>query len=308
MSASVRVFAPATVANLSIGFDVLGLAIEGPGDVVVARRVPGTGVRLVEVTGDHGQLPRGPENTAVIAALSTMRAAGVSIGLELELHKGLPVGSGLGSSASSAAAAAFATNVLLGSPLRKADLVGPCMDAEEAVSGRHADNVAPALLGGLILVRSTEPLDIVRLSLPEGLQIVVVTPDFSLPTREAREALPEMVSLKTLVRHTANIAAFVSACSTNDLALLARCLGDEVVTPARVPLIPGAAQVIDAALEAGALGASISGAGPSMFALCRSERSAQDAGNAMVSAFAKAGLTSTKVVSAADCPGVRRLA
>jgi len=303
---AVSAFAPATVANVGVGFDVLGLAIDGPGDTVTAYRSDTPGVRIRRVTG--GDLPLEAErNTAGVAAISTLRLAGVDVGVELELHKGLPIGSGLGSSSSSAAAAAFAVNLLLGSPLRKAQLIEPCMDAEEAVSGRHADNVAPSLLGGLILVRSTDPLDIVRLPIPEGLTVAVVTPDFVLTTKAARAALPASISLATMVRQTANIAGLVSACYTGDLDLLARCIPETVVTPVRAQLIPGGAAAIEAALEAGALGASVSGAGPSIFALCRSVASAQAAATAMQAAFTRAGLASTRVVSPADAPGARRV-
>ena len=189
----VRVFAPASVSNLGSGFDILGLAVCGPGDTVTARRVPGLGVRVASVEGDAGILPRDGTNTAAVAAAATLRRAGVEIGVELELVKGMPVGTGLGSSAASAAAAALAVNLLVGSPLRKEELVGPCVEAEAMVSGRHADNVAPALLGGLILVRSIDPVDLLRLPVPPGLVVVVVTPDFSLSTRVARDALPEQI-------------------------------------------------------------------------------------------------------------------
>ena len=304
----VSVFAPATVANLGPGLDVLGLALSSPGDRVTARLVPGRGVTLASVRGDGGALPLDPaKNTAGIAAEATLAKAGVATGVLLTLEKGMPIGSGLGSSAASAAAAAYAVNLLIGSPLRKIELIGPCLDAEAAVAGRHADNVAPALLGGLILVRSIEPLDVVRLPVPDGLVVAVVTPAMELSTRAARAALPEHVPLASLVRNSASVAAFVSACYSGDLALLGRSLVDAVATPARAPLIPGCASVIEAARDAGALGSSISGAGPSIFALCRSIRSAGEVAAAMVAAFAAAGLAAAAVVSPADCPGARRV-
>ena len=303
----VRAFAPATVANLGLGFDILGLALMDPGDEVTVRFVAGKGVTMGRITGDGGALPKEANaNTAGIAAAATLLKAGVDAGVEIDLHKGLPIGAGLGSSASSAAAAAYAVNQLVGSPLRRADLVGPCIEAEEAVSGRHADNVAPALLGGLILVLSVDPLDVVRLPVPEGLTVVVVTPAFELKTKDARGVLPESIPLKKMVRSTANIAAMVSACYSGDMALLARCVTDEIVTPVRAPLIPGCEAVMEAALNAGALGSNISGAGPSVFALCRSPISAARAALAMQETFARAGLESTPVTSPADCPGARR--
>lgn len=304
----VRAFAPATVANLGPGFDALGVALAGPGDTVVARVARAPGVTISRIEGDGGVLPRDPTlNTAGIAAARTLELAGIASGVELELHKGLPLGSGLGSSAASAAAAAYAVDCLFGSPLRKADLVEPCLRAEARVSGRHADNVAAALLGGLVLVRRVDPLDVIRLPVPEGLTIAVVTPRHEVSTRDARAVLPAAVDLSAHVRASADLAAFVGACFSGDLALLARAIQDEIVTPARAPLIPGCLEVIQAALDAGALGSAISGSGPSIFALCRSPRSAEAAGAAMVAAFDRAGLPASVIVSTADAPGVRRL-
>lgn len=301
-------FAPATVANLAAGYDVLGLALDGPGDTVTARRGGPGGVTIDRITGDDGRLPLdAAKNCAGIAAQATLELAGLQADIELELHKGLPIGSGLGSSAASAAAAAVAVNNLLGSPLRKRELAQACLLAEEAVSGRHADNVAPCLLGGLILVRSVDPLELVRLPIPEELRIVVVTPSFELNTREARAVLPRQVGLGDMVQFGANLASVVAACFAGDLDLLGRSLVDPIVTPARVELIPGAREVIEAALGAGAIGSSISGAGPSIFALCRSPSAAEHAADAMVRAFGAAGLASQVSTSPVDCPGARVL-
>lgn len=305
---SITAFAPATVANFGPGFDVLGLAIDGAGDTVTVKHGERPGIHITAIHGDDGRLPTDAnQNTAGIAARETLKAAGVDINLEIEIHKGLPLCSGLGSSAASAAAAAFATNQLIGSPLRKPDLIGPCIEAEAAVSGRHADNVAPALLGGLVLVRSIHPPDLIRLPIPDGLTIVVVTPEHEIPTSQARSVLPSEVPMHTMVASTAQIASLVSACYSGDLSLLSRCLTDEVVTPARIGLIPGGAEALDAALGAGALGASISGAGPSLFALCRSERSARAAAKVMQEAIAHAGPSSSIKISPANCAGVRRV-
>jgi len=308
-SEEVTAFVPATVANVGPGFDVLGLALDGAGDTVLARRATEPGVRIAEIQGDGGALPLDAEaNTAGIAARHTLLRAGLDVGVELFVEKGLPIGSGLGGSAASAVAAAFATNLLFGSPLRKVELVGPCLEAEAAVAGRHADNVAPALLGGLILVRSLDPLDLVRLPLPAGLQVVVVTPAFELATRAAREALPAEVPLAALVRQSAQLGAFVSACYSEDLGLLAESLVDPVVTPSRIGLVPGGEAALAAARAAGALGASLSGSGPSVFALCHSRVVAEEAARSMSAAFAEAGLESRSLVSPADNPGARRLA
>ncbi len=307
MIEEVAAFAPASVSNLGPGFDVLGAAVDGPGDVVVARRRSAPGVALVRIEGDGGALPLDArQNTAAVAAAATLARAGVQAGVELELHKGLPIGSGLGSSAASAVAAAFATNLLIGSPLRKRDLVEPCLDAEAVVSGRHADNVAPSLLGGLVLIRRLAPLDVLRLPVPEGLWLAVVTPELSVSTREARDVLPAEVPLAALVATAANLGGLVSACYTDDLDLLARCIVDDVVAPRRLALIPGGPSAIDAALAAGALGSTVSGAGPSIVALCRSARDAARVAAVMVEAFAQAGYAAASRTSSADCPGVRQ--
>lgn len=304
----VTAFAPATVANLGPGFDVLGLAISGVGDQVTAFVTDEAGVRIRSIHGDGGVLPLDPaRNTAGIAAAQTLERAGLDCGVDLVINKGMPIGSGLGSSAASAAAAAFAVNVAIGAPLRRLELVEACVEAEAAVAGRHADNVAPAILGGLVLVRGVDPLDVVRLPVPAGLHLAVVTPDFELPTKHARAALPTSVSLKDRTRNAADIATFVAACYSSDLPLIARSVRDDIVTPARAALIPGGDAVMAAALAAGALASSISGAGPSIFALCHSPRIAAAAATAMAAAFLDAGLQSTSVVSAAECPGARIL-
>ncbi len=306
----VRVFAPATVANLGPGFDVLGLALEAPGDTVTARLKPdgANGIDLVAVRGDGGALPiDAHRNTAGIAAMATLRQAGLERGIELELDKNMPIGSGLGSSAASAAAAASAVNLLVGSPLSARDLVGACVEAEAAVSGRHADNVAPALMGGLVLVRSVNPLDIVRLPIPAGLFVACTTPAIEVPTRRAREVLPGQVSLEAMVNNGANLAALVSACHSGDLDLLGACMTDEIVGPARADLIPGSLAAIAAATDAGAIGSSISGAGPTILALADSAAAAERAGTAMAAAFGAVELSSITTVSPADCPGARRV-
>ncbi|MEQ8766497.1 MAG: homoserine kinase [Planctomycetota bacterium] len=299
-----RAFAPATVANLGPGFDILGAALEGPGDAVTARLSDEPGARLVSQTGVvvGGDPAR---NTAVIAAKAVLAACRSERGVELSLEKGLPIGSGLGSSAASAAAAALAVSVLLGSPLDERALILCALEAEAKVSGRHADNVAPALLGGIVLVRSLEPLEVVRLPVPAALTFAVVTPQITLLTRDARAVLPAQISLPEHTRGTAQVAGLVTALHSGDLGLLSRCLDDALVTPARLPLIRGGRSALDAAREAGALGGSISGSGPSLFAVCDSRESAQRCRDAMITAFEAAGVAASGVVSSADCSGAR---
>jgi homoserine kinase len=304
-----RAFAPASCSNLGAGFDLLGLALAGCGDTVTARRVARPGVRLAGIRGDGGRLPRAAAaNSAGVAAAAVLRASGVApeeIGVELRLEKGTPIASGLGSSAASAAAAAAAVNALLGGPLAPRDLVAACLEAEAAVSGRHADNAAAAVLGGLVLVRSLEPLEVVRLPVPRGLWIVLATPDFPLPTRQARAALPACVSLAERVAAAADVGAFVAACHAGDLGLLARAVRDDQVARARAALIPGSGAALAAARGAGALAASVAGAGPSLFAFAHSAGAARRAGDAMAAAFAAAGHRAAVLVSPADCPGAR---
>ncbi len=309
---SVTAFAPATVSNLSVGFDVLGLALSGPGDTVTARLAGPPGVRIASVRSSvegSPPLPTDPtKNTAAVAAVHTLRRAGIEAGVELDVVKGLPIGSGLGSSAASAAAAAFAVNLLVGSPLRRMELIEPVLEAEATVAGRHADNAAPAILGGLVLVRSLSPLDIVRVPVPVGLWVCVASPRFELLTRQSRAALPRDVPIAEMVKMTAGIGALLSACHSGDIGLLARSLADgDPVTRARIGLIPGGAAVIRSALDAGAIAAGISGSGPSIYALCRSRFDAEASGRAMQQEFGAAGLACSVHQSSGDAPGARRV-
>ena len=301
-------FAPATVANLSVGFDLLGLAMEGAGDTVRAQITEEPGVSLRAVEGDQGKLPRiASENTAGIAAQAVLTLAGSPFGVALSLSKGLPIGSGLGSSAASAAAAAFAVNALLDEPLPLEALILPCMEAEAAVAGRHADNVAPALLGGLCFVQSLDPLRILRLPVPLDLFVAVVTPAMELSSRKARGVLPQSFSMAEMIRSTSRMGAFCHALHTGDMLTLTRLQEIDPITQARAPLIPGALQVIEAAMNADALLSSISGAGPSIFALVQGYDASQQVLAAMVAAFDAAGLQSHPLLSPAQALGARLL-
>ena len=303
-----KAYAPATVANLGPGFDVLGLAVDGAGDTVTVSRAEDHRIQIRSIVGDNGQLPLNPNaNTASIAAKATLKRVGIELGLIIDIDKGLPIGSGLGSSAASAVAAATATNALIGSPLRPMELIGPCLEAEAVVSGRHADNIAPALLGGLCLVRSLDPLDVIRIPTNEGLCIAVVTPLISVATKAARAVLPTDISLETAVRNGANLAAMLCAIQNGDTGLLSRTILDEISTPARSHLVPGGREAMSAALEIGALGAAMSGAGPSFFALCASRQVAQRAAHKMTDAFQAAGLRSQQLLSPLNARGARVL-
>jgi len=291
---SASAFAPATVANLGPGFDFLGCAVEGQGDVVTvthAPALPGGGVLVSSVSGDGGRLSlSAQDNCCGIAAAATLQLLGVrSGGVSLALRKGLPLGSGLGSSAASAAAAAWAVNALYGAPLSRAQLVAAGLVSEARVSGYHADNIAPAILGGFTLVASLAPLALVPLrwgGAADALWFCLVTPQFEAPTRRMRAALPATVPMATHVVNAAAGAALVAAVLSGDTAALGAALGsDTIVEPARGPLIPGFSAVKAAAVAAGALGCTISGAGPTVVAVAHSAQAGQRIAAAMVAAF-----------------------
>lgn len=308
--AEITVFAPATVANVGPGFDVLGCAVSGMGDWVTARLIEMPGVHIEAVEGDSGRLPReATRNTAGIAALETLKLLEVrNAGVALRLRKGLPLGSGLGSSGASAAAAAWATNVLFGAPLSKRQLLPAGLAAEASVSGRHADNVGPSLLGGFILIRSYDPLELIELPSPHALIFVLIHPEFELPTRRAREAVPKTISLAQHIANNGNLAALIAALFGGDVRLLGKATGDVIVEPARAPLIPGFGAVKAAALAAGAYGCSISGAGPTVFAVTDDNERATEIAGAMTDAFRQAGLASSVVISRVDMEGARPVA
>lgn len=286
----IAAFAPATVSNVAAGFDVLGFALDEPGDVVTARLGDTPGVVIAEITGDAGRLSREPgRNTAGAAALALLARLGTSQGVVLEVHKGLPLASGVGSSGASAVAAAVAVNELLGRPATLEQVCQAAMQGELAGCGAvHPDNVAPSLYGGFVLARSVDPPDIVRLPVPAGLACAVLHPHQEVQTGAARALLGDTVPLSAAVRQWANLGALVSALHAGDLGLLSRSLVDHVAEPKRAGLVPGFHQVKAAALDAGALGCSLSGSGPSIFALARSLDEAHVVGQAMTAAFADA--------------------
>ena len=304
----IAAFAPATVSNVAAGFDVLGFALEEPGDIVVARLADAPGVVIGEVTGDGGRLSRDPgRNTAGAAVQALLAALGTRQGIVLDVHKGLPLASGVGSSGASAVAAAVAVNELLGRPASLELVCQAAMQGEQAGCGAiHPDNVAPSLYGGFVLARSVEPPDIVRLPVPAGLSCAVLHPHQEVQTGTARALLGDTVPLQTAVRQWANLGALVSALHTGDLALLSRALVDHVAEPKRAVLVPGFARVKAAALAAGALGCSLSGSGPSIFALARSLDEARAVGQAMATAYeAEPGPGADLWISAVGTTGAR---
>lgn len=285
-------YAPATVANLGVGFDILGLAVAEPGDKIEAAFSDSPGVTIAAIHGDGGRLPLDAErNTAGIAAQSVLRAVGEPRGIELTIHKGLPLASGLGSSAASAVAAAMAVNALLGEPLARADLLPACLDGEAAVSGRHADNVAPCLLGGITLSFGLTSAEIWSLPVPANLWLALVTPNVEVPTAQARAVLPPQVPLKTMVLQTASVARLVSALYRGDIAAMGAAMeADFVIEPARAHLMPRLVDIRRAAHAAGAFALVISGAGPTLAAVCDAANTAQTAAAAMAQVYDDVGI------------------
>lgn len=304
---AVRGFAPGTVANLGPGLDILGLAVDGAGDTVRVERAANPGIVIRE--SGHPDIPRdATRNTAGITAGRVLELAGEpAAGLLIDVVKGLPLSGGQGGSAASAAAAAVAVNALLGSPLQKPDLLGACLAAEEAVAGRHADNVAAALFGGVILVRSLDPLDVVPLAYPDELLVVLVAPEQRLRTEEARAVLPVSVDRGLALAQAAQVGAIVAALARGNFSLLSRSVEDRIAEPVRAPLLPGFSEAKAAALEAGALGCSISGAGPAAFAFAVGEDSASRIGSAMIGAYESRGVTARGRTCRIDARGARVL-
>jgi len=303
----VRVFAPATVANVACGFDVLGFAINAPGDEVVARHSEKPGLRITKITGDGGKLPKIPEkNTAGVAALDLLRHLGMSDrGIELEIHKKMPFGSGLGSSAASAVAGVYAVNKLIGEPLAKQQLLPFAMQGEASADGAwHADNVGPSLLGGIVFVRSNQELDIAQLPVPENLWAAVVHPDIEILTKVAREILPTNIPMVNATQQIGNLGGLICGLIQEDYAMIGRSIHDVIAEPRRQKLIPEFYNAKRAAMSNGALGFSISGAGPSVFALCEGEQIAQRVGKAISEVFSKINLENQCYVSPVNKKGV----
>ncbi|HLP93098.1 MAG TPA: homoserine kinase [Saprospiraceae bacterium] len=302
----IKAFAPASVGNIGIGFDIMGLAIEKPGDEVIARKSDTPGIQITKITGAQGKLPLEAKlNTAGVAVQRLLDHLGESNrGIELEIHKKMPINSGLGSSAASAAAATLAVSELLRTGLSKRELLPFAWEGEKIASGgQQGDNIVPSLLGGINLIRDNATMDIHRLHVPRGVYVVVVHPQMEIGTREARALLSPTIPMEVHIRHNANLAAFILGMFNGDLGLVGRSLKDEVVEPQRAVLIPGFYAVKEAALHAGALGCSISGAGPSVFALCGNSLIAENAGAAMQKAFAQHKLESQLYLSPVNQEG-----
>lgn len=277
MRNSVKVFAPATVANVVCGFDVLGFAVNAPGDEVIMRVTDKPGVIISKITGDEGRLPLNPAKNTVSASVQDyLKHIGrTAIGIDIELHKKMPIGSGLGSSSASTVAGLFAINTLFDNQLSNKELVPFAMKGEELACGYgHADNVAPALLGGFVLVRSYEPLDVISLPFPQDMCAAIVYPEVDVPTKDARQMIRSKVLLKDAVKQWGNLAGLVTGLFTNDYDLIGRSMVDVLVEPTRSILIPDFYKMRSIAMELGAVSFGISGSGPSVFALTKDQDTA----------------------------------
>lgn len=273
----VHVFAPATIANLVCGYDILGLALDEPGDEVLMQRTDEPGVRIKKITGDDGRLPLDPAKNTVSACVQMVLAhlGRTDVGVEITLHKHMPIGSGLGSSAASTVAGLYAINQLLGQPLSTKELLPFAIRGEELACGHgHADNVAPSLYGGITLIKSYDPLEVVPLNVPEELHCAVVFPHVDVPTRAARKMLRSKVDLKDAVVQWGNIAGLISGLFLDDYGLIGRSMKDVLIEPTRAILIPEFYEMREVALKTGALGFGISGSGPSVFAFTKSRGAA----------------------------------
>lgn len=300
--------APASIANVGVGFDILGHAFDAARDTVTAIRDEKAGVRLVHVSGLVRSLPADPKsNTALAAAQAVINASGASGGMHLSIAKGVPLAAGMGGSAASAVAAAAAANALLGEPFALEELLPLALEGERAASDPpHWDNVMASLFGGLVLAAREEPVLIERLRVPDGITAVLLHPAAAIETRMARSILAEQVPMKLAVEHSRRVAAFVAGCTTGDLELLRAGFEDLLVEPQRERLLPVLPLVKAAARAAGALGCSFSGSGPSVFAWVEDHR-AEAAAEAMAWAFKESGIEAVLYRAPIASEGVRLL-
>lgn len=307
----IKIFCPATIANLNCGFDVLGLCLEGIGDEMIIRKSTEKGIKITKITG--ADLPFETEkNVAGVAALAICKEAinrvSFEHGFEIEIHKKIKAGSGIGSSSASAAGAVFGINELLGKPFTKPELVDFAMKGEAVASGcEHADNVAPCLLGGFTLVRGYNPLDVIRIESPSEIFAVVLHPHIEVKTSDSRAVLQPMIPMKDAITQWGNLGGFIAGLYTNDYNLIGRSLNDVIFEPARKHLIPNFDEVKNAALQYGALGSGISGAGPSIFALCKGQEIAEKVEFAMSESYLNTGITFDIHISKINPEGVKQI-
>ena len=306
-SSSIKVFAPATVANVSAGFDVLGLALHQPGDEVIFKLNQSGKVRIAEITGDEGKLPRDPEkNTVSAVVIKYLKERDIQVGVDISLHKKMPFGSGLGSSSASAVAGLVAINELMEKPWERKQLLPLAMEGERIACGNaHADNVAPSLLGGVVLIRSYNPLDIITLPYPENLYFSLVYPHVNVPTGEARKIIKPKVSLQDAVVQWGNVGGLVAGFCFQDNNLIGRSMQDVIIEPTRAVLIPHFYELKEIALQNNALGFSISGSGPTVFAVSEDENTAHQITQKLQNFLSQKGIQSDNFVSNINKEGAK---
>jgi homoserine kinase len=308
MKKEIKVFAPASVTNVSCGFDIMGFAIDGPGDELKLKITKKPGIVISKITGDNGKLPKQVEkNTAGKSIASLVQYLGFSKGIEIEINKKMSLASGLGSSAASAVAGVFALNEILGNPLSKKELLPFALEGEKLTCGGapHADNVSASLYGGFIIVRSLNPLDVINIDVPKDLFCTIIHPDIEIHTGDTRKILKKQILLSDAVQQWGNVASLVAGLLKKDYELIGRSLQDVIVEPIRSILIPGFNEIKKAALSAGALGCSISGSGPSIFAFSSSKITAKNIGKEMQSVLSKLEIESDLYISKINKEGPR---
>ena len=301
----IKIFTPATIANVSCGFDVLGMALDTIGDEMQIRKVPEKGVKITKIIGQNLPLET-HKNVAGVSALALLAEIDCEFGFEIEIDKRIKPGSGIGSSAASSAGAVWAINELLGKPFNSTDLVRFAMEGERLASGvAHADNVAPALFGGFTLVRSYQPLDIISLHTPKDLYATIIHPQIEIKTADAREILKTTVSLKNAIKQWGNVGGLISGLYKEDYDLIGRSLEDFIIEPIRSILIPAFDAVKLQSINSGALGCGISGSGPSIFALSKGEETASRVADGMRSVYKKIDIEFEIHVSKINKKGIR---
>jgi homoserine kinase len=310
MKKEIRIFAPASVTNVSCGFDIMGFAIDSPGDELILRLTDNKGIKISKITGDDGKLPSDLyKNTAGLSLLSLANHLNIKDGIEIEIHKKMKLGTGLGSSAASAVGSVYALNELLGKPLSKTELLPFALEGEKLTSGGtpHADNVSACLFGGFVVVRSVNPLDVVSIDIPDNLFCTIIYPHIEINTADTRRILKKQILLSDAVKQWGNIAGLVAGLMKNDYELIGRSLHDEIIEPVRSVLIPGFDDIKKESLKAGALGCSISGSGPSMFAFSSSRPAAEKVGKAMESVLDELGVENSIFISRINKEGPKVL-
>lgn len=303
----IKVFCPGTIANVSCGFDVLGLALDAVGDEMTVRKTSEKGIRIVKIQGQ--ELPLQTEkNVAGIAGLALLAASSYEGGFEIEIDKRIKPGSGIGSSAASSAGAVWAMNELLGKPFTQLELVQFAMQGEKLASDvAHADNVAPAIFGGFTLVRSYQPLDIVPIPTPEDLYATVIHPQIEIKTSDSRKILRTTISMEKGIQQWGNLGGLIAGLFRSDYELIGRSLEDHIVEPIRSILIPGFDDVKANALKAGALGGGISGSGPSIFALSKGRKTAENVAQSMETTYNTVGIPFDIHISKINAHGVKKI-